>query len=209
VFRLPGKFRPFIVKQVEDGQPRGPRRNGKRGLPEIHSVLRATATAAAGGTLVIWWPAFTFGAYDDIFFDDALGPWAVATAVLLSGVALRRRVAVPWGVWSALLLPSLWIVLAMVAPRSKGFPYLHYLEVTITLAGAPFLTWLLSKVLLSDYGELPMARRLAAVGVTVAVGVLAFLLGRFSHLFLTCADFDISGNSTPPGCAPGPPFRFR
>jgi hypothetical protein len=40
------------------------------------------------------------------------------------------------------------------------------------------------------------------------IGVLAFLLGKFNHLFLTCADLDISGNNTPPGCTYGPPFHL-
>ncbi|WP_406427041.1 hypothetical protein [Streptomyces sp. NBC_00147] len=191
------------------GEPRDPNPNAKRGLPEIHSVLRATAAAAAGGTLVIWWPAFTFGAYNDIFFDSALALWAVATAVLLSGLVLRRRVAVPWSSWIALLLPSLWIVLGATAPRSGGFHYLHYLEALITLAGAPYLTWLLSEILLSDYHELPAAQRFMAVGITVAIGIMAFLLGKYNDLFLTCADFNVSGNNAPPGCAQGPPFRLR
>ncbi|MFB6672342.1 hypothetical protein ACFCWG_08075 [Streptomyces sp. NPDC056390] len=191
------------------GEPRDPSPNAKRNLPEIHSVLRATAAAAAGGTLVIWWPAFTFGAYNDIFFDSVMALWAVATAVLLSGLVLRRRVAVPWGSWSALLLPSIWIVLGMTAPRSGGFHFLHYFEALITLVAAPYLTWLLSKILLSDYHELPVAQRFMAVGITVAIGIIAFLLGKYNDLFLTCADFDVSGNNAPPGCAKGPPFRLR
>ncbi|MFD5124862.1 hypothetical protein [Streptomyces sp. NPDC058385] len=190
-------------------EPRDSSRNRKHHLPEIHSVLRATATAAAGGTLVIWWPAFTFGAYNAIFFDDVLTLWAVATSVLLTGLVLRRRVAVPWRNWIALLLPSLWIVLGMTGPRGGGFHYLHYFEVAITMFSAPYLTWLLSKILMSDYDELPTMERFGAVGITLAIGIIAFLLGKFNDLFLTCADFDVSGNNTPPGCAQGPPFRLR
>ncbi|MFC0601267.1 hypothetical protein [Streptomyces palmae] len=194
---------------MDSAEPGDPSPRGRRGLPEIHSVLRATATAAAGGTLVIWWPAFTLGAYNDIFFDDVLALWAVATAVLLSGLVLHRRIAVPRSSVIALLLPSIWIVLGMAAPRSKGFHYLHYLEVVITILSAPYLTWLLSKILLPDYHELPSAQRFGAVGITAVMGILAFLLGQFNYLFLTCADFDVSGNNTPPGCAQGPPFRLR
>ncbi|MFB7757960.1 hypothetical protein ACFC18_51735 [Streptomyces sp. NPDC056121] len=191
------------------GESRDPDSKNKRHLPEIHSVLRATATAAAAGTLVIWWPAFTFGAYNAIFFDNVLALWAVATAVLLSGLVLHRKVTVPWRNWIALLIPSAWIVLGMTAPRSRGFHYLHYIEVAITILGAPYLTWLLSKILMSDYDELPAAERYGAVGITVAIGIIAFLLGKFNDLFLTCADFDVSGNNNPPGCAPGPPFHLR
>ncbi|WP_406169089.1 hypothetical protein [Streptomyces sp. NBC_00996] len=165
------------------------------------------ATAAVGGTLVIWWPAFTLGAYNAVFFDNVLALWAVATSVLLSGVVFRSRGALPWGGWIALSLPSVWIILAIVAPRGHGFPYLHYFEAALSLVGAPMLTWLLSRILVSDYAALPLLQRLGAVAVTVAIGVLAFLLGKFNYLFLTCSDFDVSGNNSPAGCAHGKPFN--
>ncbi|WP_084960349.1 hypothetical protein [Thermoactinospora rubra] len=137
-----------------------------------------------------------------------LALWAVGTAVLLSGVAMRSRGAIPWGGWIALALPSIWIVLAIVTRRSPGFPFLHYFEVVLTLVGAPLLTWLLTSVLLPDYAALPVPHRLRAIGVTIVVGVLAFLLGKFNHLFLTCADFAVSGNNDPANCAPGRPFHL-
>ncbi|MFD7626549.1 hypothetical protein ACFV7Q_10980 [Streptomyces sp. NPDC059851] len=167
------------------------------------------ATAAVGGTLVIWWPAFTLGAYNAVFFTNVLALWAVATAVLLSGVVLRNRGALPWGGWIALLLPSVWILLAIVTPKAHGFPYLHYIEALLTLVGAPMLTWLLSRILVPDYAALPVFQRLVAVAATLAVGVLAFLLGKFNYLFLTCADFDVSGNNSPAHCAHGGPFHRR
>ncbi|MET7513216.1 hypothetical protein ABZS88_07015 [Streptomyces sp. NPDC005480] len=194
---------------MENGEPSSSSRKNKRRLPEINSASRRIATAAAGGTLVIWWPAFTFGAYNAIFFDNVMALWAVATAVLLSGLVSDRRAAVPWSNRIALLLPTLWIVVGMVAPTGSSFHYIHYFEVVITVVSAPYLTWLLTKILLSDYDELPAVRRFEAVGITVAIGVLAFLLGKFNYLFLTCADFNESGNNTPPGCAQGPPFRLR
>ncbi|WP_189295966.1 hypothetical protein [Streptomyces cinerochromogenes] len=186
---------------------RAPDSGRRRRQRQIDPTLRGMATASAGGTLVIWWPAFTVGAYDAVFFDDMLALWAVATAVLLSGAVLWRRGVLPWAGALALFLPSVWIVLDMVAPRSQGFPYLHYFEVVLTMVGAPMLTWLLSRILLPDYAALPALQRLGAVAVTVVVGLLAFLLGQFNYLFLTCADFDVSGNNVPPHCAQGPPFH--
>ncbi|WP_406262327.1 hypothetical protein OH779_07305 [Actinacidiphila glaucinigra] len=78
----------------------------------------------------------------------------------------------------------------------------------ITLVSASCVTWLLSS-LLSDHHRLPAAHRFRAVGITVAIGLPAFLLRKFNHLFLTCADFSDSGNNTPRDCAPGPPSRLR
>ncbi|MFK0256367.1 hypothetical protein [Streptomyces sp. NPDC090445] len=192
---------------TDDG--RAPGTEGTSRLPQIDPALRATATASVGGTLVIWWPAFTLGAYNAVFFDNVLALWAVATTVLLSGVILRSRGAVPWGGWIALSLPSAWIVLAIVTPKSHGYPYVHYFEVVLTVVGAPVLAWLLSRLLVPDYAALPTFQRLGAVSVTIIVGVLAFLLGTFNYLFLTCADFEASGNNAPAGCAKGAAFHRR
>ncbi|MGW7363889.1 hypothetical protein ACWGI8_10775 [Streptomyces sp. NPDC054841] len=192
---------------MADGASRDPSAPQQRTLPEVDPTLRAVAAASTGGTLVVWWPAFTLGAYNVVFFDAVLALWAVATAVLFSGVLLHRRGALPRGGWLALFLPSLWIILAILTPRTHPSAYLHYFEVALTMMGAPVLAWLLSKILVPDYAELPLLHRLGAVGVTIAVGVLAFLLGKFNYLFLTCADFDISGNNTPPHCAHGAPFH--
>ncbi len=113
----------------------------------------------------------------------------------------------PWGGWLALALPSVWILPAVLTPGPHLPSYLHHVEAALTVLGAPMLSWLLSKILLPDYDELPWLHRLGAVGVTVIVGVLTFLLGRFNYLFLTCADFDLSGNDTPPHCAHGAPLQ--
>ncbi|MFI2300415.1 hypothetical protein ACH5AL_16445 [Actinacidiphila glaucinigra] len=62
---------------------------------------------------------------------------------------------------------------------------------------------------MSDYHRLPAAHRFRAVGITLAIGLPAFPPGKCNHLVLTCADFSDSGNNTPRGCAPGPPYRLR
>lgn len=191
---------------MTDGE-RDPSPKGKPGLPEIDPTLRAVAAASVGGTLIIWWPAFTLGAYGTIFFDHVLALWAVATAVLFSGVILRSRGALPWSGRAALSLPTIWIFVAAAAPKRHGWTYVHYFEAALTLVAAPVLTWLLTRVLVPDYAELPGLQRLGAVVVTVAVGVLAFLLGKFNYLFLTCGDFVVSGNDRPPSCISGPPFH--
>ncbi|MFJ9916998.1 hypothetical protein [Actinacidiphila glaucinigra] len=62
---------------------------------------------------------------------------------------------------------------------------------------------------MSDYHRLLAAHRFCAAGITVAIGLPAFLLDTCNHLFLICADLSDSGNNTPRDCAPGPPYRLR
>ena len=102
--------------------------------------------------LVAWWPAFDLGAYGVLFFNQFLSRWAASTAIFLVSLTAGGRARVSWARRLALLIPSLWLLLA------------------------------------------------AVVGT---VAIAAFGLGQFNNRFLTCNDFIISGNDTPPGCAQG------
>ena len=39
--------------------------------------------AMVGMAVVVWWPAFTLGAWGDLFFDQLLAVWAAATAAFV------------------------------------------------------------------------------------------------------------------------------
>jgi hypothetical protein len=178
-----------------------------RGLPRGGaSVVPRTAVIAGGGALAVWEPAFTLGAYNVIFYYQMLTLWAVSTAVLLSGYLMRERgPRHGWMYWACLALPSAWLVFAAVVPRSGGWQdeMLFLIGGIISVIGTPLLTWVLLQLLLFGESELSVKQRRTVVGVVALVGVLAFLLGEFNHVFLTCGDFDISGNSVPSGCRPG------
>ncbi|MFJ7194711.1 MULTISPECIES: hypothetical protein [unclassified Streptomyces] len=186
---------------------RGHGRGVGRGL--VHdgaSVVPRTAVIAGGGALAVWEPAFTLGAYNVIFYYQMLTLWAVSTAVLLSGFLMRERgPRHGWVYWACLALPSAWLVLAAVVPRSGNWQDETFFLIggIISVIGTPLLTWVLLQLLLFGESELSVGQRRTVVGVVALVGVLAFLLGQFNHVFLTCGDFDISGNSVPSGCRPG------
>ncbi|MCX4730563.1 hypothetical protein [Streptomyces sp. NBC_01363] len=170
------------------------------------SVVPRTAVIAGGGALAVWEPAFTLGAYDVIFYYQMLTLWAVSTAVLLAGFLMRERgPRHGWMYWACLALPSAWLVLAAVVPRSGNWQgeALFLIGGIISVIGTPLLTWVLLQLLLFGESELSAHQRRTVIGVVALVGTLAFLLGQFNGVFLTCGDFDISGNSVPSGCRPG------
>ncbi|MEU2131276.1 hypothetical protein [Streptomyces sp. NPDC018352] len=171
------------------------------------SVVPRTAVIAGGGALAVWEPAFTLGAYNVIFYYQMLTLWAVSTSVLLAGFVMRERgPRHGWLYWACLALPSAWIVLAAVVPRHSGNwqgEALYVIGGIISVIGTPLLTWVLLQLLLFGESELSVQQRRTVIGAVALVGVLAFLLGEFNHVFLTCGDFDISGNSVPSGCRPG------
>jgi hypothetical protein len=169
-------------------------------------ITRETSVAVVAAALVVWWPAFTLGAYGVIFFQQLLSLWAASTAIFLISLTARRRGEVSWGRRLALLIPSLWLLLAIAVPEGEAKLWswvLFGLAMVLTLAGAPFLAALLLRVVIAGYEQIPPRRRLIAAAAAGIVAITAFGLGQFNSKFLTCNDFIISGNDTPPGCAQG------
>jgi hypothetical protein len=67
----------------------------------------------------------------------------------------------------------------------------------------PVLDALLLRVTIAGYEQIPNRRRLVAAAVVAVVAIASFGLGKINSRFLTCNDFVISGNDTPPSCTHG------
>jgi hypothetical protein len=174
---------------------------------QVDPKLRALAVAAVGAAVISWWPAFTLGAYHTVFFEQLLGLWAASTAAFLILVIFKQRRAVSWPHRFALLLPSVWLLVAFALPTGTPAGHsaaLFWFALALTLAGGPYLAWTLLRITLVGYDTLTHRQRWAVLGVVAAVALLGFTLGLLNPHFLTCDDFTISGNSQPPGCTPGP-----
>ena len=186
----------------ESGPARGPEEPGA----SADRTQQATSVAVVAAALVVWWPAFDLGAYGVIFFQQLLALWAASTAMFLVSLTAGRRDRVSWPRRLALLLPSLWLLLALVLPEAGAKPWpraLFYVAIVLTLAGAPFLAALLLRVTITGYAQIPNRRRLLAAAIVGIVAIASFGLGKFNNRFLTCNDFVISGNDTPPSCSHG------
>ena len=184
----------------------GPANGPDRPEASADRITQATSVAVVAAALLVWWPAFDLGAYGVIFFNQVLSLWAASTAIFLVSLTAGRRALVSWPRRLALLLPSLWLLLAFVLPEGGAKPWsraLFFLAVVLTLAGIPFLAALLLRVTISGYEQMPSRRRLLAAGLVAIVAVASFVLGQFNNRFLTCNDFTVSGNDTPPGCSQG------
>jgi hypothetical protein len=167
---------------------------------------RRLAAAAVAGAVLGWWPAFTLGVYGVIFFEQHLALWAMATSAFLA-LGLSRG----FHVWRqprvlALLLPSLWIVLAWTLPvggTSGIYQVLFWLGVVITVLGMPALAAFMVRLLIPTAERLQGREKFAAIGVVAFIMVTSFLLGTQHPRILTCEDFSISGNFAPENCSPG------
>ena len=188
------------------GEVSGPAEDRDSVETSTERTSQATSVAVVAAALVVWWPAFDVGAYGVIFFNQFLSLWAASTAVFLASLTAGRRARLSWARRLALLIPSLWLLLAFALPEAGPTPWsraLFYLAIVLTLAGTPFIAALLLRVTVAGYEQIPSRRRLVAAAVVGIVAIVAFGLGQFNNRFLTCNDFIISGNDTPPGCAQG------
>jgi hypothetical protein len=184
----------------------GPASGPDRPDASADRITQATSVAVVAAALLVWWPAFDLGAHGVIFFNQVLSLWAASTAIFLVSLTAGRRTRVSWPRRLALLLPSLWLLLAFVLPEGGPKPWsraLFYLAIVLTLAGIPFLAALLLRVTIAGYEQIPSRHRLVAAGLVAIVAIASFVLGQFNNRFLSCNDFTVSGNDTPPGCSQG------
>lgn len=175
-----------------------------------HALLdedsRRLTAAAVAGAAIGWWPAFTMGVYGVIFFEQHLALWAVATTAFLAlGYARGAKVWQRPGVL-ALLLPSVWMVLAWLLPvggTTGIYQVLFWLGVVITVLGLPALAAFMVRLLIPTAERLRGSERWAAIGVVALVMLASFVVGTQHPRLLTCEDFTVSGNFAPPGCSSG------
>jgi len=177
-------------------------------LGEPERAHRAFGLVLVGMCVAVWWPAFTLGAWGDLFFDQLLTVWVAATAAFIVVAVQPRSAGRRWPRLIALSIPSVWLALFFINDSGTG----DLLAAIVTLVGAlagligiPFTLWTLCRVLWPDlFTDFRPRARAGVAAVVILMAVAAFLLGVFQNRFLTCEDFDVSGNSRPPGCVDAP-----
>ncbi|WP_232331570.1 hypothetical protein [Agromyces laixinhei] len=163
----------------------------------------ATGVIMIAMAIAVWWPAFTLGAWGELFFDQILTVWAASTAafffIVFDRRPQRRRVVKA----IALLLPSVWLVLEFIAantddPLTLLGDAVGFIAVFFAI---PFTIWILVRVMWPEFGnDIPVVGRWMIVVSIAVITTASFLLGVNHPHFLTCEDFAVSGNSEPAGC---------
>lgn len=175
---------------------------------DVAARHRAFALVVIGMSIAIWWPAFTLGAWGELFFDQLLTVWVAATVgivlVLTQPKSMGRR---GWRV-VALAVPSLWLVLAFSpADLDNGSVLVaDVIAMLVGLLGIPFTLWTLVGILWPEaFSALSRRLRWGIAAIVACVAMASFLLGVFNSRFMTCQDFELSGNSRPPTCVSATP----
>ncbi|WP_258070869.1 hypothetical protein [Pseudoclavibacter sp. AY1F1] len=160
-----------------------------------------------GMAAVAWWPAFTLGAWGEVFFDDILGFWAASTAAFVFVLLERRPVWGRVGRAAVLLVPTVWLILNFLVDADSddvATALVDFAALLVVLICVPFTLWVLLRIVWPDFASsTTRRRRWLIVAVVGGIVVIAYLLGLNQAHFLTCDDFSISGNSLPAGCVQG------
>lgn len=165
-----------------------------------------TGVIMVGMAAIAWWPAFTLGAWGEIFFDDILALWAASAAALVFVLVEHRPLRGRLARALLLLLPSVWLLLSFVAHDTVtdvGIAVLDLAAFAAVVLGIPFTLWVLVRIVWPDFAAgTPLRSKWLIAVVVLGVVIASFVLGLNQARFLTCEDFSISGNSPPAGCSP-------
>ncbi|MEV8273440.1 hypothetical protein [Microbacterium sp. NPDC077184] len=161
-----------------------------------------------GMSLAVWWPAFTVGAWEEIFYTQVLALWAASTAAFVFVLVERRPVGVRLLRAFLLLLPTALLVLMFIVNDDEEDLLIALVDIAAFLAvliGLPFTLWVLTRIVWPDFAHDMSRRTKWLITLTVlGVAVVSMILGALHPYFLTCEDFTIAGNMPPEGCTPSP-----
>ena len=169
---------------------------------EARMFIVLAITAAVSG----WNLAFKFGIVGQIPFDFLLTIWAGSTAALLASLFWPRENAIiNW--WNRLTLftPSLWFIVSWMDINmiqfSRADEFAFLISLLILFICVPYTVILLITITNRELFEIKTPRlRVGLAGVILIVYLIAYFTGANHTAFVTCEDFDLSGDFVPADC---------
>lgn len=161
-------------------------------------IILAITAAISGWNLV-----FKFGVSGQIPFDTLLTIWAGSTAALLASLFWPHENSIlNWWNRLTLLTPSLWFAVSWMKINMVNFSQANELAFLISLVVlficVPYTVILLLTLTNREAFEIKSPKlRVGLAAVLLVIYGIAWLTGRNHTAFITCEDFDLSGDFTP------------
>ena len=109
-----------------------------------------------------------------------------------------------WLGYIMLSLPSMWLLLRVIDnPVETGHfidHVLHFFSALAILISLPYLLYLFIHVTNPEFLALHPRSIIGLVCVALLVGGVAYSLGKYNDLIMTCENFVVSGQDTPTNC---------
>ena len=154
--------------------------------------------------------AFFYGVFGTVFFEHLFYVWVASTVAMVASLFVPPVDGLPalvsWRGRFVLLLPSLlmaWLFFSenpSLDIASTGW-FEWALALVVVGLSLPYLLLVLIIVAIPDVEQLKQPKLKAAILVICLATVVAgYVIGTHHYRFITCHDFEVSGNFVPENC---------
>ena len=154
--------------------------------------------------------AFFYGVFGTIFFENLFYVWVASTVAMVASLFVPPVDGLPalvsWRGRFVLLLPSLLMAWLFFSENpSLDIATTGWFEWALALVvvglSLPYLLLVLIIVAIPDVEQLKQPKLKAAIlGICMATVVAGYVIGTHHYRFITCHDFEVSGNFVPDNC---------
>ena len=175
----------------------------------VEAALVRHGVSAIAMSVAVWEITFNLGVFQTVFFEHGFTIWVASTAAFLASLFVRRPNDAPLLTWRGrfvMLLPSVWLVVLLFDdPTSQGeaADVVFWVTIAVVVIALPYMLYVVVLVVTPDLIDLKERRLVYALaGIVLSIGVVGYGVGARNELFLSCHDFQVSGNDLPARCLP-------
>ena len=178
--------------------------------PEREAEIRAFVLSSIAISTSVFSVAFFYGVFGTIFFENLFYVWVASTAAMAASLFVPPVDGLPalisWRGRFVLLMPTvlmLWLFFSenpSLDIASAGW-FEWGLALAIMGLSFPYLMLVLIIVAIPDVEQLKQPKLKAAIlGICLGTVALGYVIGTHHNRFITCHDFEVSGNFVPDNC---------
>lgn len=183
-------------------------------IVEREAETRAFMLSSIAISTSVFSIAFFYGVFGTVFFEHLFYVWVASTVAMVASLFVPPVDGLPalvsWRGRFVLLLPSALMVWLFLSENpSLDIANTGWFEwgLTIVVIGLslPYLLLVLIMVAIPDIDQLKQPRlRTAILCICLSTVAAGYLIGTHHFRFITCHDFEISGNFMPENCLGDP-----
>ena len=178
------------------------------GFENIDAGIRSAILISVACSYFAWDLGFEFGVHGTIYFEKVFFVWSISFSMLLIFIIIPKKLLpVPPSLWIATAIPTLWVLIGLAeraAPDEIMIRHVLTILGFIAVLGCiPYMAMVLASVIYPDF--MKMDRTLPKIGISIVLATMVlvgYLLGANHQKFLTCEDFELSGQFVPENCRP-------
>jgi hypothetical protein len=178
-----------------------------KGLENIDAGVRSAILISVACAYFAWDLGFEFGVHGTIYFEKIFFVWSISLALLLIFIIIpKNQLPVPPSLWVAAAIPTLWVLIGLSERAAADEVWIRHALTVVGLIAVlgciPFLAAVITSVIYPDFTRMDSALPKVGISVVIAAMVMiGYLVGINHHRFLTCEDFELSGQSVPENCS--------